>query len=59
MVIETRIIREKLFLTQVEFAEKLGLSVSSIRKWEQGKCKPSLRHLKLILDFAKENGVAV
>ena len=32
--------REKLGLTQIEFAKKLNVSVQTVQAWEQGKRNP-------------------
>jgi len=40
--------RKKLNLTQKQFAELLGVSVSAVRHWEQGIRNPSTPTLKLI-----------
>jgi putative transcriptional regulator len=34
--------RQKLRMTQEEFADKLGVSVQSVRSWEQGVRKPGI-----------------
>ncbi len=33
-------LRSRLGLNQEKFAEKLGVSISSVEKWEQGQHKP-------------------
>lgn len=38
--VEVKNIREQLHLSQEEFAEKYGLSVATVRNWEQGRRKP-------------------
>lgn len=48
-------LRQALFLTQCEFAKLVGVSVVSVRKWESGKCKPSLRHQKIIYKLKENN----
>ena len=44
-VIETR---ERLGLTQQEFARLLGVSVPSVQRWEYGKTKPPLLQADII-----------
>lgn len=47
-------LREKMLLTQTEFAEKLGVSFGSVNRWENGKHEPTMkvkRQLKKL--FAK------
>jgi len=37
---------EKLMLTQAELAEKLGVDISTVKAWEQGRQKPRLKHIR-------------
>lgn len=39
---DVRAIRHKLRLTQQEFADAFGLSVTAIRDWEQGRRRPEM-----------------
>lgn len=59
MNIDTKKIREQLFLTQAEFAKLIGLSEVAISKWERGINKPTLKHLKVIVEIARDNGIWV
>lgn len=36
-------LREKMLLTQTEFAEKLGVSFGSVNRWENGKHEPTIK----------------
>lgn len=56
---DTKKIRISAFMTQKEFAKALGVSDGTVRGWEQGKFKPSLKAQKKIVDFCKKNGIAV
>ncbi len=50
-------LRARLGLTQEKFAEKLGVSVSSVGKWETGKDKPrglSLRALERLAKLSRK-----
>ena len=38
--IDVKAIREKLNLTQTQFAARFGFSVNTLRHWEQGKRQP-------------------
>jgi len=51
--IDTRIIREKLKLTQEEFAEKIGVAFCTVNRWERGHSKPSQLALKEITKLLK------
>ncbi len=49
-------LRARLGLTQEKFAEKLGVSVSSVGKWETGQYKPrglSLRALERLRKLSR------
>lgn len=46
--IDIRIIREKLNLTQEEFAEKIGVAFCTVNRWERGHSMPSKLALKEI-----------
>ncbi len=49
-------LRARLGLTQEKFAEKLGVSVSSVGKWEAGAHKPrglSLRSLERLTKLSR------
>jgi putative transcriptional regulator len=46
---EIRAIREKLDVSQSEFAELLGISKRTLQEWEQGRCKPTGAALKLLM----------
>jgi len=43
--------REKLGLTQDEFAVKLGVAPFTVRRWESGKTKPSRMAQKLLTEI--------
>ena len=59
MNIDTKKIREQLFLTQAEFAKLIGLSEVAVSKWERAINKPTLKHLKVIVEIARDNGIWV
>jgi len=46
--------RRKLGWTQSKMAEKIGVSVDTVRSWEQGKRRVSLPAVKLINIFLQE-----
>lgn len=46
---EIKSIRERLDLSQAEFAELLGVSKRTLQEWEQGRCKPTGAALKLLM----------
>jgi putative transcriptional regulator len=55
-----RRIRKRLGLTQAEFSLRIGVSVDTIRNWEQGKRCPTgaARSLLKVLDKAPEASLA-
>jgi putative transcriptional regulator len=55
-----RRVRKRLGLTQIEFSLRIGVSVDTIRNWEQGKRCPTgaARSLLKILDKSPETSLA-
>ena len=50
---EIILIRKKGFCTQIEFAERIGVSFSTVNRWETGKMNPNvsaMRRLKAYCD---------
>ena len=54
---EIRKIRQKCFLSQEAFGRGLGVSFSSINRWEGGKSKPNMSAMKKIKDFCEAQGI--
>jgi len=52
-----RKLREKLILTQSEFATLLGVSFASINRWETGKYSPTTKIKRKIVELCKENNI--
>ena len=50
-------VRQKCIMSQEEFATTLGVSFSTVNRWESGKCKPTFKTMKLIDDFCKAQGI--
>ncbi|MFR9055541.1 MULTISPECIES: helix-turn-helix domain-containing protein [Acidaminococcus] len=50
-------LRTRCFLTQEDFARKLGVAFSTVNRWEQGKSKPNLAAMKNIKAFCEENDI--
>ena len=44
-------------MSQQELADALGVSVSSLSRWESGKSKPNYKTLKTIDNFCKEKDI--
>ena len=54
---EIKRLRTRCFLTQDNFANKLGVTFSTVNRWEQGKSKPNLVAMKNIKTFCDENDI--
>lgn len=50
-------LRKKLFLSQEDFANKLGISYATVNRWETGKSKPTYKNMKLIDEYCKKNSI--
>lgn len=54
---EIKKLRQKCFLSQEAFAKELGVSFSSINRWEGGKSKPNISAMKKIVNFCNSNNL--
>jgi DNA-binding XRE family transcriptional regulator len=54
---QIRMIRQRMFLSQDEFAKVLHVSLSTVNRWEMGRSKPNLTAMKQIKEFCGENGL--
>lgn len=54
---EIKRIRQRLFLTQQDFAKKIGVAFSTVNRWEPGHAKPNLKAMKSIDVFCLENNI--
>lgn len=54
---DIKVIRQKSLLSQEAFAQALGVSFTTVNRWEGGKSKPSYKAMKLIDEFCKENNI--
>ena len=52
-------IRQRSLMSQEAFAQTLGVSFTTVNRWETGKCKPSYKTIKLINDFCKNNNIEI
>lgn len=57
----TRRVRKRLGLTQLEFSERIDVSLDTIRNWEQGKRRPAgaAKALLKVLDKAPETALRI
>ena len=54
---EIKKLRQKCFLSQEAFAKELGVSFSSINRWEGGKSQPNISAMKKIVNFCNSNNL--
>lgn len=54
---EIRKIRQRLFMTQEDFAKEIGVVFSTVNRWEGGKSKPNLSAMKSIKEFCLKHDV--
>lgn len=54
---EIKKIRQKQFMSQSDFAHMLGVSFTTVNRWETGKSKPSYKAMKTIDSYCKKNGI--
>ncbi len=54
---EVKRIRQRSFLTQQDFADKIGVAFSTVNRWESGRAKPNLKAMKSINAFCLENNL--
>ena len=51
--------RECKFLTQVEFAELLGVGKTTVTRWETGQFEPTIKIKKKLYELFVEAGIKV
>ena len=52
-------LRNKMLLTQMEFAEHLGVSFASINRWETGRFEPTMKIKRKLAPLFKEYRIEV
>ena len=50
-------LRSKMILSQVEFAELLGVAFSTVNRWESGLYAPTIKAKRKLFELYKENGI--
>ncbi len=50
-------LREKLILTQSELAEMIGVSFTTVNRWENGKHEPTIKIRRKIVEICKANNI--
>ena len=54
---EIKKISQRSFLTQQDFAKKIGVAFSTVNRWESGRAKPNLKTMKSINIFCLDNNI--
>mgnify|MGYP003479002268 CR=1 FL=1 len=54
---EIKKLRQRLFMSQTAFAQELGVSYTTVNRWETGRAKPTYKTMKLIDDYCIEKGI--
>lgn len=54
---EIKAVRQKALLSQEAFAKELGVSFTTVNRWESGKCRPSYKTLRQIGDYCRKNNI--
>jgi DNA-binding transcriptional regulator YiaG len=52
-----RSLRQKLGMTQEEFAHEIAVTVSTVNRWENAHAEPSKLAWKAIQDLARKRGI--
>ena len=50
-------IRRRSLLSQEDFAKQIGVSFTTVNRWEAGKSKPSFKALRNIDDYCKKEKI--
>ena len=56
---DIKTIRHKLLLLQTELADELGVSLSAVQLWEQGRREMSIKSQRLVLEYCRKKGVEI
>lgn len=54
---EIKMIRKSMYLSQESFAKEVGVSFSTVNRWENGKSTPNYAALKRITAFCDQNSI--
>ena len=52
-------LRSKMLLTQMEFAQFLGVSFASINRWETGRFEPTMKIKRKLAPIFRKYGIEV
>ena len=53
---EVKKARLSCFLNQAEFAEAIGVSFTTVNRWENGKAQPNIKAVKALKQFCIDHG---
>ncbi len=56
---EIKIIRQRAFLSQNEFANALSVSFATVNRWETGKTIPKISTMRKIKEFCDNNDIPI
>ena len=54
-----RTLRNKMILSQMEFAEELGVSFATVNRWETGKHDPTIKAKRLLKPYFEKYEIEV
>ena len=52
-------LREKMILSQTEFAKELGVSFASVNRWENGQFEPTIKVKRKLAPYFKKYKIKV
>ena len=56
---QIKYVRLKLHMSQTEFAQLLGVSFTSVNRWENGKTTPNYRALRTFEQLCKDKNISL
>lgn len=56
---QIKFVRLKLHMSQMEFGQLLGVSFTTINRWENGKTTPNYRALRIFENLCKEKNIKI
>ena len=54
-----KLVRKKMFLSQQAMAKELGVSFSTLNRWENGKYEPNYTAQKAFHEFCVKNNIQI
>ena len=55
---EIKNLRLSCLMNQTEFGNALGVSFTTVNRWENGKARPNIKAMKALKQYCEENGLA-